>query len=128
MTGWKRTYCRHGHEYTAENTYVSPAGVRSCRACQRAHALRNVERYRVAKRAQSATPEARARANALRRKRYATDPEYRARSDAASRATELHRYANDHEFRERKKAQALAHYSNHPDGRADPEYSNAERR
>ncbi len=29
------THCRHGHEYTAANTYVNRRGVRVCRACQR---------------------------------------------------------------------------------------------
>lgn len=31
--GWGRTHCPHGHEYTAENTYVNPKGVKVCRAC-----------------------------------------------------------------------------------------------
>jgi len=30
-----RTHCPQGHEYTEENTYVTPKGSRSCRACQR---------------------------------------------------------------------------------------------
>lgn len=28
------TECRHGHPYTPENTYVTPAGKRACRACR----------------------------------------------------------------------------------------------
>lgn len=28
------THCRHGHEYTPENTYLTPAGRRQCRACR----------------------------------------------------------------------------------------------
>ena len=28
-----RTHCPHGHEYTAENTYIRPRGHRECRAC-----------------------------------------------------------------------------------------------
>lgn len=29
------THCRHGHEYTPENSYVDPRGKRLCRTCQR---------------------------------------------------------------------------------------------
>lgn len=28
-----KTECKHGHEYTPENTYVNPKGYRECRAC-----------------------------------------------------------------------------------------------
>lgn len=35
-------YCRHGHEYTPENTYENPEGVRNCRECKR----QQVDRYR----------------------------------------------------------------------------------
>lgn len=31
-----RTQCSRGHEYTDENTYVSPRGVRVCRTCRNA--------------------------------------------------------------------------------------------
>jgi hypothetical protein len=27
--------CKRGHEYTEENTYISPAGKRQCRACNK---------------------------------------------------------------------------------------------
>lgn len=30
------THCRHGHEYTPENTIISTKGWRSCRTCKRA--------------------------------------------------------------------------------------------
>jgi hypothetical protein len=30
----RTTHCKHGHEYTATNTYVSPRGQRMCRACK----------------------------------------------------------------------------------------------
>ena len=30
-----KTHCKHGHEYTPENTYISKAGHRVCRTCQR---------------------------------------------------------------------------------------------
>jgi len=32
------THCLRGHEFTAENTYVSPAGSRRCRTCKREQA------------------------------------------------------------------------------------------
>ena len=28
-----RTHCKNGHEFTSENTYLTPDGYRSCRAC-----------------------------------------------------------------------------------------------
>jgi intein/homing endonuclease len=36
--GYRRhwTHCVHGHEFTPENTYVSPKGRRNCYACRRA--------------------------------------------------------------------------------------------
>jgi hypothetical protein len=30
-----KTHCKHGHEFTKENRYVSPHGVRYCRTCHR---------------------------------------------------------------------------------------------
>lgn len=30
-----KTHCKHGHEFTAENTHVRPNGDRMCRACSR---------------------------------------------------------------------------------------------
>jgi hypothetical protein len=32
------THCKHGHEYTPENTRITPDGRRVCRACHRANA------------------------------------------------------------------------------------------
>lgn len=29
------THCKHGHEFTPENTYVTSAGLRHCQACRR---------------------------------------------------------------------------------------------
>lgn len=31
-----KTHCKRGHEYTPENTYVSPSGARFCRECKKA--------------------------------------------------------------------------------------------
>lgn len=31
-----KTHCDHGHEFTAENTYVRPDGWRACRTCRAA--------------------------------------------------------------------------------------------
>lgn len=33
-----RTHCSAGHEYTKENTYNHPRGIRICRTCQRRYA------------------------------------------------------------------------------------------
>lgn len=30
-----KTHCPHGHEYTEENTYITPRGGRKCRECHR---------------------------------------------------------------------------------------------
>ena len=30
-----KTHCKHGHEFTEENTYITYRGDRSCRTCQR---------------------------------------------------------------------------------------------
>lgn len=40
-----KTHCIQGHEYTEENTYVTPRGDRNCRTCRR-QALRNLRRRR----------------------------------------------------------------------------------
>lgn len=34
------THCKHGHEFTTENTYIRPNGNRDCRQCVRERALR----------------------------------------------------------------------------------------
>lgn len=38
----ERSACKRGHEFTPENTYVSPAGNRACRTCRQAD---SAERY-----------------------------------------------------------------------------------
>lgn len=35
-----KTHCIHGHEFTPDNTYVTPYGARQCRACSRARSAR----------------------------------------------------------------------------------------
>ena len=40
-----RTHCKRGHEFTPENTYVTPDG-RACLTCKRAKARENYERNR----------------------------------------------------------------------------------
>lgn len=37
-----RTHCKHGHEFTPENTYLTPQGHRVCRRC---HALKARRQY-----------------------------------------------------------------------------------
>lgn len=32
-----RMHCKHGHEYTPENTYRRPSGIRECRACRKGY-------------------------------------------------------------------------------------------
>lgn len=32
-----QTVCKHGHEFTPENTYICPRGYRVCRTCRRAY-------------------------------------------------------------------------------------------
>lgn len=48
------THCRHGHEWTEENTYVSPKGLKACRACHRDKS-REWHRARTAERRASVT-------------------------------------------------------------------------
>jgi hypothetical protein len=50
MTGWKRSHCIRGNEWTPENASVDSRGKRTCRACRRAWELRNVEQLRAAAR------------------------------------------------------------------------------
>lgn len=46
-----KTHCVHGHAYTPENTYVTPAGARQCRNCnKRRSQITNARRRREAKR------------------------------------------------------------------------------
>lgn len=43
------THCKRGHEYTPDNTYISPKdGSRVCRACSRTHALAYYHRKAMA--------------------------------------------------------------------------------
>lgn len=46
----RKTHCIHGHEYSSENTYVSPKGVRACRICRYLNTaksqLLNIEKVR----------------------------------------------------------------------------------
>jgi len=38
------TYCKHGHEFTPENTYINARGQRVCRACGRRYAAESKRR------------------------------------------------------------------------------------
>lgn len=33
----RQTHCKHGHEFTCENTIIKTNGTRACRECRRAH-------------------------------------------------------------------------------------------
>lgn len=44
----RRESCTHGHEFTADNTYVTPDGRRQCRTCIRERLARSVARRRAA--------------------------------------------------------------------------------
>ena len=45
-----QTHCKHGHEFTATNTYVTKDGKRKCKACRRAIQKRHYERARTRQR------------------------------------------------------------------------------
>ena len=42
-TNSKKTHCKHGHEFTEENTRITALGYRLCRACDREWHRRNYE-------------------------------------------------------------------------------------
>lgn len=45
----RKTHCKHGHEYTPENTMPQTKGGRQCRECHRIRHRRNVDKYRPKK-------------------------------------------------------------------------------
>lgn len=64
----RKDCCPEGHEYTPENTYVTPEGVRQCKKCRRVHRAVSYERHRAVRTAEmrarrAANPEAVAEAN-----------------------------------------------------------------
>ncbi len=42
-----KTHCINGHEFTVENTYVTPKGSRNCRLCLRQANIRRLDRIAV---------------------------------------------------------------------------------
>lgn len=38
--GHRSTHCKHGHEYTPENTYTNPQGARICRTCIKTRSMK----------------------------------------------------------------------------------------
>lgn len=47
----RKAACKYGHEFNAENTYVSPAGDRYCRICRRARIVIVAGQKRIARHA-----------------------------------------------------------------------------
>lgn len=71
-----KTHCPHGHEFTAENTYIQPSnGGRLCRACAKSDRLKLYwkEYYQANKEKWKRTPEQNDRRNARRRERAAAE-------------------------------------------------------
>lgn len=42
-----KTHCKHGHEYTEENTYHKKSGGRECRTCQKEYSRRYEQRKKL---------------------------------------------------------------------------------
>ena len=42
-----KTFCKHGHEFTPENTYTRPNGRRECRTCQKQRDQQNHEHRKL---------------------------------------------------------------------------------
>lgn len=61
----RRSVCRHGHELTGENVYLTPEGNRQCRECNRARARRRVQVQGMAHRARRASKPSGARSSSL---------------------------------------------------------------
>lgn len=96
--GSKKSHCPQGHAYDEANTYVSPLGLRSCRACKRERNRVHMREWRLAHLA-----EARARVRAW----GATHKE--AVRDRAKRWNEENPekvHANKLAYKARKKAEA----------------------
>jgi len=49
----RKTHCPQGHEYTEENTYVSPDGVRQCRTCRKVRVMESWWRHRAKRMAEN---------------------------------------------------------------------------
>ncbi len=47
-----RTHCNHGHEFSPDNTYITPKGARSCRTCNKESASRT-QKARIERRQRS---------------------------------------------------------------------------
>ena len=47
----RKTHCKRGHEFTPENTHVTPLGSRICRICRKQHAHNAYLRKKAARRA-----------------------------------------------------------------------------
>lgn len=49
---WNKTHCKHGHEYTKENTIIRYDGFRECKLCSDKHKLNYYLRKKAKKRAE----------------------------------------------------------------------------
>lgn len=62
--GPRKTHCQQGHEYTEENSYVTPQGKRFCRICNREKVRRWRERHPELEKARKAEYRSRVRSRA----------------------------------------------------------------
>lgn len=88
----RKTHCARGHEYTEENTYVTPGGHRQCRTCRKVRVRETFERHGDVYLARQ-------------RERYAAEPEkYLATNREWAKANPEKRALSDRVKRQRKRA------------------------
>lgn len=68
-TNLRKTNCKNGHEFSPENTHVTPKGKRQCLTCRRAY--RKTEAFRAKRREYRHRPENKVKQNDYERRVYA---------------------------------------------------------